>query len=228
MRHYVLAAGCLSTIVLGAGLARGEIALSQVILDMSANGAGRRDIEVANTSNSVIYVTVEPAAILNPGQANERRREDPDPQRLGLLATPNKLMIQPGEKKLVRFIALQPPGETDRIFRARVREVVGKVKAQTSALKVVIGYDVLVIQRPANAREALVADRHGDSLVFKNGGNTNVLLYDGRLCQHPDKNCRALTTKRIYAGGEWRVRLNGPGEVSYLVDNGNRTIRKSF
>lgn len=208
--------------------ARADMALSQVIVDLAGSGAGRHDLEVANLGKNVMYVAVEPAQILDPGQPSQKRFEEPDPQKLGLLVTPTKLLIQPGEKKLVRLVAIQPPGEADRVFRVRIREVVGKVSAQTSALKIVVGYDVLVIQRPKIAQDGLVASREGEFLVFRNGGNTNVLLYDGKQCAQPEKNCRALDSKRVYAGSEWRLRLRSSGEINYLVDNGQRTLRKSF
>ncbi len=229
MRAKVMIGALLAAGMLAAAVpARAELAVSEVIINLPSNAPPRRDVEVINTGKDVMYVAVEPAHIADPGGPAERRIEDPDPQRLGFLATPNKLVLQPGERKLVRFVALQPAAETDRIYRVRIRQVVGKIQAKTSALKIAIGYDVLVIQRPKDASESLAVAREGDVLVFKNSGNTNVLLYDGKQCAQGEKNCRTLDVKRIYAGREWRMRLRGAGEVSFFVDNGQRTIRKTF
>jgi P pilus assembly chaperone PapD len=207
--------------------ATAQIALSQVVVDFVKPQDRRADIEVENRGRDRAYVVVEPARIVAPGTAGERREQEPDPEKLGLLATPARLVLEPGEKKIVRIAAVAEAGATDRIYRVTVKPVVGRVEAKQNAVKVLVGYDVLVIQRPAEMREGLVAERRGQALHFRNGGNSNVLLYNGKLCDAA-KRCVDLAAKRLYSGMEWTVRLPRPGQASYMIETGRGTAERKF
>ncbi len=63
--------------------------------------------------------------------------------------------------------------------------------------------------------------------MFKNGGNSNVLLYNGKVCDAA-KRCADLAAKRLYAGAEWSVRLPRPGQASYMVETGRGTAERKF
>ena len=70
-----------------AGAAAG-LSVSPLILDFGPGQPSRGDVDVLNTGSERLYVVVEPARIDRPGLAGEHRTLDPDPEALGMLATP--------------------------------------------------------------------------------------------------------------------------------------------
>jgi len=202
--------------------------LSKVIIDFAPDKPSRDDIEITNAGDEVLYVNVEPFEVLDPGQPGERRVTDPDPRILGLLVSPNRLALGPGERKIVRFSLLHRPEITDRIYRVTIQPVVGELTAQRTALKVVVGYDVLVIARPLNGRPVLSIARQGADLTITNLGNTNALLFDGRQCDEEETDCVDLPTKRIYAGSSWEIQLPRDAPARYLVESGTGTTAETY
>ncbi len=208
---------------------RASMTLSKVIVDFAPSQPSRDDIEITNRGDEVLYVSVEPFEVLDPGQPGERRVTNPDPRVLGLLVSPNRLALGPGERKIVRFSLLERPVDADRIYRVAIQPVVGELTAQRSALKVVVGYDVLVIARPLDGRPVLSVSREGVDLEIRNLGNTNALLFDGRQCDEDNEtDCVDLPTKRIYPGSSWQVQLPGEGPARYLVSSGSGTTTERY
>jgi P pilus assembly chaperone PapD len=222
----ILLLGCF--VGLDVSPAHAGMILNKVIVNFSPTAPSRDDIEITNVGEEIMYVSVEPAEVIDPGQDGEHRVADPDPRALGLLVSPKRLALGPGERKIVRFSLLQRPVDRDRIYRVAIKPVVGEVTATQSALKVMVGYDVLVIARPAGARPILSVSRDGEVLHIRNLGNTNAMLFDGRQCEAPQRNCVDLPSKRIYAGGAWQIELPGDGPVRYLVESGNGTTVETY
>ena len=204
-----------------------DMSLSQVIVDLGPDQPPRDDIEVGNTGRERLYVVVEPAEIVSPGQPDEHREQRRDPEQLGLLATPNRLILEPGQRKLVRIVALAPRGERDRIYRVVIKPVVGELAAQQSALKILVGYDVLVIVRPKKPIDGVTGARSGRTLTIRNAGNTNAEIFEGRQCDETGKNCAELQAKRLYAGASWEQILPRDAPASYTVRiQGQATVRR--
>src|SRR5689334_15445739 len=86
--------------------ASAEIVLSQLVLDLAAGKPARGDVEVWNNDKERAYVIVEPYEVMNPGAPTMERRTDPDPEKLGLLITPARMILEPGQRKLLRVMAL--------------------------------------------------------------------------------------------------------------------------
>jgi Mat/Ecp fimbriae periplasmic chaperone len=213
---------------LGVTPARAGMILDKVIVDFSPNEPSRDDIEITNAGDEILYVSVEPSEIVDPGEAGERRVTDPDPRALGLLVSPNRLALGPGERKILRFSLLDRPVRRDRIYRVAIQPAVGELTATRSALKVLVGYDVLVIARPPDAHPVITASRDNDALLVRNLGNTNALLFDGRQCDEAETDCVELPSMRIYAGNAWRFDLPRDGPVRYLVESSNGTTIETF
>ena len=218
-----LAATCGST------AAKAGIVLSQVVLDILPTSDIAQNVEVANDGAEPAYVVVEPAEIVAAGQAEEARRPIVDPAIGGLLVTPQRLILQPGERKTIRFAAIAGRGASDRIYRVTVKPVAGAIAAPSTALKLLVGYDVLVIVRPSALVEKIVGEREGSALVLRNDGNTNVELFEGRQCDAAaPTNCRDLPSQRLYAGQRWRQLLTGTGPVTYRVAVGKTSTVQRF
>jgi P pilus assembly chaperone PapD len=208
--------------------ARAELVLSQLIIDLSSASKERDDIEVWNNSDERAYVVAEPSEVLFPGTAAESRRAEPDPEKRGLLVSPARMILEPGQRKIVRVAAIGPQQDRERVYRITIKPVVGGVSSAETGLKLLIGYDVLVLLKPATARQDLSANRSGNSLTFKNNGNASLELIDGKQCDSNGRNCVDLPGKRLYAGAEWTQQLKSNLPVEYSVVSNGQSARRKF
>jgi P pilus assembly chaperone PapD len=214
-------------LVLGSTLAaRADIALDRAILDLE--GTPRADVEVQNVGDETRYVVVEPEAVADPGTDGERRWRAADPEELGLLVTPTRLVLEPGARRVVRFVRLGGAPEHDRIWRVAIRPVVGATASETNALDVLVGYGVLVMARPDDAASEIVAERRGRRLVLENRGNSNALLFGGAQCNATGAACRELPVKRLYPGNRWELRLPYDTPVSWQVRGPEGVAERRF
>ena len=205
---------------LGAQPAAANLVLSQVVVDLTPAGPPRADVEAWNTGAERMYVVAEPASIVDPGTPAERRVASADPAESGLLVTPQKMILEPGERKLIRIAAVAPRAARDRVYRVTVKPVAGEVSAAASALKVLVGYDMLVIVRPATMTGEVSARRDGGTLVLTNAGTTSVEMYDGQQCGAGGGDCRTLPSRRLYAGASWSQPVDPARPVAYKVKTG--------
>jgi len=205
-----------------------EMVLSQVIVDLVPGKPPRDDIEVWNDSKDRMYVAADPFEIRNPGTATEARLPANDPEQSGLLVAPQKLVLEPGERRLVRVAIVGPRPASDRIYRVSIRPVVGVVSAEKSALKVLVGYDALVLVRPDRFTGDVVEERRGTTLTLKNEGNSSQELYEGRQCDAAGKDCRELPAKRLYAGATWQQILPFDTPVTYKAALGGTVHARTF
>lgn len=210
--------------------ARADFVLSEMIVDFKENDPRARDIEIISKDKEMQYIATETYVVENAGLPNEKRALQNDPTKSGIMLTPNKLALGADSRKLMRLLLLSQPAEKDIIYRIAVKPVIqglGEVK-QKVALKVLVGYEMLVIVRPKNAKSDLVAERKGNSLILINNGNSNAYLQSGEQCDATGGNCKSLGTARIYAGQKWSTTLpHMDGVVKYkLVDaTGNSMVQ---
>ena len=172
-----------------------------------------------------MYIKVAPSIVRNPGTDAENREIITNPKEAGLLVSPNKLVIPPGGRKLVRFVNLRPQATEEHVYRVAITPVVNEVKANATGVKILIGYEVLVLTQPVNAQPGLVAERAGNMLKFRNEGNTNVLLREGYQCpfETEDKEqCEPLSGKRIYPGNQWSINLPLDRPAEYYLAVGRK------
>ncbi len=231
LKRFSMACSFAVTIILAlaATPAAAGIALSRAVVDIQSSDAAAQDIDIWNDGSEVAYVTVEPAEIVSPGLPGETRTAITDPGVGGLLVTPQRLILQPGEHKLIRIGAIIPRGNTDRIYRVAIKPVAGPVSAPVTALKLLVGYDVLVIYRPARPTVKVVSERNGNILTLRNDGNSNVEIYEGRQCDPARPTvCVTLPAKRLYAGQVWQQTLTMAGPVDYRIAQGSHTSQQRF
>lgn len=218
-----------STLVLGAALgfasiARAEMVLSQVIVDLLPGKPPRDDIEVFNDGPERLYVSADPFEIRNSGLSNEQRVPAADPEHSGLLVSPQKLVLAPGERRTIRVAAVGELPLSDRVYRLAIKPVAGPVTADRTSLKVFVGYDALVLVRPARFTGDVVGERQGRTLTLRNAGNTSQELFEGKQCDASGKDCRSLPAKRLYPGATWQQVLPFATPVAYKAAIGS-TIR---
>lgn len=215
LRSRLAVAGALGLVLVGQP-ASAELLLSQLVVDLNA-AKRTTDIEIRNDSKERQFVAVEPSEIVDAGKAAERRARVTDPQAAGLLVAPGRMVLEPGQRRLIRVARVGAPAQAERVYRIAVKPVVGDVEGQASGLKLLVGYDMLVLARPAVVdNPPLRTERRGDSLVVTNPGNASVELSNGEHCVSA-QSCKALAGKRIYAGASWSVMVPAGGEVRYKV-----------
>jgi len=209
--------------------AHADMVLSQVIVDLLPGKAPREDIEVFNDGDERMYVLAEPFEIEHPGQPTEQRVAVPQTADAGLLVSPQRLVLEPGERRMIRVAALGPRPPSDRVYRVAIRPVAGAVEAGQSALKVFVGYDTLVLVRPDRITGDVEGLRNGRTLVLRNTGNTAQEMFDGQQCDAAGANCQPLPSKRLYPGANWEVPLpydNSP--VTYQASVGPTVRDRRF
>lgn len=205
----------------------GDMRLDKVIVDFNDGKTRRSDIEVTNGGKAPIYVSVKPAEIVQPGLEGQKRRQHRDPKEMGMLVSPSRLVLEPGQSKTIRLSLLDRPQDRDRIYRVKIAPAVGRTVAMKTGLRVVVGYDVLVIVRPENAKAEIVGERNGRKLTLRNTGNTNALLVSGKQCDKAGK-CIDLPTTRLYAGVTWTVDLPRDAPAEYRLQSGGTVHSRTF
>lgn len=200
--------------------AAAELAVSQLIVEFKADAPRATDIEVTNNGEERSYVVVEPRELLHPGMPNEERVSTPDPTKLGLLASPARFILEPGQHRTLRIAAVGTPAGEERVYRVTVKPVTGDVAGSVSGLKLLVGYDLLVLVRPPVVRDSVRSERIGLKLTVTNNGNASVELADGKQCDEAGRNCQALPAKRLYAGASWAQQLP-------LSTNGEYRVRSA-
>ncbi len=224
--------GAAAALALAAGAgtaARAELVLSQTIVDLMPGKPPREDVEVHNAGSERMYVLAEPFEILAPGSPDERRepagRAEGSPS---LLVSPQRVVLEPGERRVIRigFVGERP--SSDRVFRVAIRPVAGALSAEASALKVFVGYDALVLVRPTALSGDISAAREGRALVLRNSGNTAQELFAGEQCAAGGQQCQALPSRRLYPGASWRVELPYDTEVRFKTAIGPKVVERRF
>ena len=227
-RKLLTAALALGLALGAATAANADMVLSQVIVDLLPGKAPREDIEVFNDGPERIYVLAEPFEIQNPGQPTEQRVPVPQAESASLLVSPLRLVLEPGERRMIRVAAIGPRPASDRIYRVTIRPVAGAVESAQSALKVFVGYDTLVLVRPERVTGDVEGLRNGRTLVLRNAGNTAQEMFDGEQCDAAGANCQALPAKRIYPGASWEVPLPYDTPVTYHASVGPTVRERRF
>lgn len=208
--------------------AHADLVLSELIVELQPGKVLRDDVEVWNNSRERSYVSVEPREIIDPSLPSQSDHKDPDPEKLGLLVEPARMILEPGQRRLVRIAALTANTEREHVYRVTVRPVLGPVRSDESGLKVVVGYDVLVLVRPAQPLARVTATRAGRKLTFNNSGNVSVEVIDGRQCAAAHSQCADLPGKRLYPGASWTVDLPSDLPAEYTLKSPGRRDHATY
>lgn len=202
-----IAAAIAASAMAMASPASAELLVSQLVVEFRPGAPRTSDVEVANNSPERAYVLVEPREVLNPGTPFEKHVTLPDPGKLGLLVSPARFILEPQQRRTVRIAAIGSPTDEERVYRVTIKPVTGEVTGTDSGLKLLVGYDLLVIARPPAIKRDVRAQRNGLELTLTNLGNASVELAEGKQCDGKGEKCEALPGKRLYAGASWKQTL---------------------
>lgn len=202
--------------------ASAELVINQMVVEL-AQSSRTADVLIFNHGKERSYIAIEPIEVLNPGTSDEKRVSNPDPRVLGLLLSSTRLILEPGQKRLVRVAATSIPEDRERIYRVTIKPVTGDVASETSGLKLLVGYEMLVMVKPVRgAPVAVEAQRSGNELTLVNRSNSSVELVDGKHCPDQTANCSALPSKRLYAGARWSQAVSAGGRIEYRALAGGK------
>ena len=203
-----------------------EISLNQVVVDFNEKGVRHKDVIVSNRGGNREFVEVTIERVIDPGLPTERREAVKNGLDAGIIISPRKLVIPPGEKKAVRFIDRHSNRNAEHVYRAVVKPVAPPASSEGIKVKVVIAYGVLVIVRPDNPDVNVAGTRNGNTLVLKNEGNTSVMILEGEQCKAAD--CKQVTGERLYAGGTQTIELPFPQPIQMTYKAGKDHHAKEF
>ena len=203
------------------------LSLDRMIVYFKPDQLPRQDIVVTNPDKENLYLQTEVFKVNNPGTEQEERIRITDPDKIKLLTTPQKAVIPPNSRKTVRMVSLETPSDIEQVYRVTFRPVVGDLKAQQTAIKLLVAYQALVFIRPKNPEYKVSAKIEKGTMTFTNSGNMNVVLRNGRYCtSNKEDSCSPLSQgTRIYAGGSWTLDLpekatKGKGYIQYGMFDG--------
>lgn len=222
MKRYLLALAYF----LFAQNAQAEFMVDTQIVEFKSADVLQQDVELTSRDEATQYINAEVSVIEKPGSKDEKRVPVDDPETGGLLVTPNKMILAPNGKQLMRFVLLQKPADKERIYRVTLKPISSGVETDSKlGLKILVGYEVLVIVRPSEVKPNYTYKRNGKTLTVTNNGNSNVLMQNGRQCEpgKKDEECKFPPVTRIYPGTTVDIILPLDDKVSYSAWDGVKT-----
>lgn len=142
---------CFLLLIFFNGKSMANIVLDKMVLDFLPKDPPQKNIIVFNSGDEVSYVSTEIFEIKNPGLSNEKRVAVVKKEKNRLIIAPSKIALEEQSKKGMQFISNEEDSlKTDRVYRVSVVPNVGEIRKDTNGIgiKILVGYDVLVIIRP--------------------------------------------------------------------------------
>ncbi len=190
------------------------MSLDKIIVYLHDLPNSREDIVVSNPDQETLYLQTEIYRVENAGLPNEERIRVVNPDEFKLLISPSRAVIPAGAEKRFRLMSLDRDLEKEQVYRVTFKPVVGELKSEKNALKILVAYQVLIFVQPQDGDYQLSLERQGAQLSLANRGNINVEVVEMEYCRAQE--CRPMTTRgRIYAEArlliedEWADDLSG-------------------
>lgn len=197
------------------------IRVNTLRVNFTAAGERYHDIFVKNIGNKTEYVDVQPFKRIEPS-INPNKKIEPkgDPRQFGLVVTPRKMAISPGQSKRVRLLNLTKPSKTEQVYGIHIKPVKSPLERDNqdvgnsaAGVRVIAAFIVGVYIMPPKPVATVTLKREGKMLYIHNTGNINALLDQGKQCK--DKQCESLEAIRIYANSKKRLPLKKSLPVTY-------------
>ena len=177
------------------------MSLDKIIVYLSDAPNARDDIVVTNPDDETLYLQTEIYRVDNPGLPDEKRVRVVDPKEFKLLVSPSRAVLASGEQKRFRLMSLERNLEREKVYRVTFKPVVGDIKSDRTALKILVAYQALVFVQPQDGRYQIELDKTDSGWQLKNSGNINAEVTDVQHCLS-EVGCKPLAVSgRLYAGG---------------------------
>lgn len=227
----------LTGLLLLSSSAYAELVVNRSIVTYKDSASMKEDVVIFNSnSDQNLYVQVDAYEVLNPGTAEQTLVKINLEEQPEFVASPNKLVVSPGDRSIVRLLNLKNENLKERVYRVNLVpmtppvELVGTGEEMVqSKLEVVVAYQVLAIVLPDNPQPELVYDRANSVAYFQNQGNANYLLTEGQQCNPVDPDdCVELESRRVYPGNDWAIDLPFKGPFTYKVKTHDGLVSRQF
>ena len=220
-----------------------QISVTDVITSFKSGDRPVKNVTVGNSSEELLYVTAEPVEVINPGGGKEERVK-----AKSLLVSPSRFSVQGKGKRTVRILLRERPKDMEKVYRISYipqaeshEEVEAKKTDQNSrgiSIKVLTGVGMLIFAEPSDLKQSLQYERSGETVTFKNTGNTNVRIRTPYACKVEDISkvnqsddesqfCEALPPipMRLYPGMEATAKLPFDKALVFTQDFNEKTER---
>lgn len=176
------------------------MSLDKIIVYLDDAPNARDDIVVTNPDQETLYLQTEIYRVDNPGTPEEERVRVVHPRDFKLLVSPSKAVLASGDQKRFRLMSLERELEQEKVYRVTFKPVVGDIKTDRTALKILVAYQALVFVQPQDGRYQLELSNDDGAWVLQNTGNINVEVADLQHCLS-ESDCREIEgVGRLYAG----------------------------
>lgn len=211
-----------------------EMMVNRIVVEFQPDGSNREDVEITNRGDEPMFIDVRLLNVSKPG-VSEVHKQVLNAQEVGFIVTPNKMVIPGKGKKVLRLVNLNPDKSKDKVFRVDLIPVAKNFKPDVSGVRILVGYQLLVLVPPEKIIENLDVKREGGQLVFDNQSNTYALVSMIRQCERvkedletPPVCTEEYPGKRVYAGGKWLVDLQKKGAAEVVVKVGGQNKKLVF
>lgn len=224
MRYALLLAAFLLT-----GHAHASLGIDRSILIFESGKAPRQDVIASNSGSTNLFLEVEVLEVTNPGTDQEQRTVVRDPESIGFVAAPRRLMVPPGGRRPVRLMNLNGHGDAERVYRVNIKPVVPPAESSGMGVRLIVAYQVLVFVAPKESVVSLQSQRDGNKLTLTNNGNVNILLSNGEQCPMVNSaDCDQVHGKRLYPGNQVVIELPRSAPVEFDVEADGKRLRQRF
>ena len=205
--------------------------IDRAVITFASGGSEREDVMVSNPGDETLYIDVQVLDVTNSGTDAEKREVVKDPESIGLVATPRRLVVPPGGQRVVRLVNLEGYGKKERVYRVNLKPMSGPVESEQMGVKVMVGYGLLVFVEPQKVNVDLEASRDGRELKLRNKGNVNVQILQGEQCPPrpaQGQECQELKGQRLYPGNEETLELPYDAPVTFSVSASDESWKRRF
>jgi len=106
-KRLILSAACIAVFAMSViPTANATMSVSPAIMTFMDGQNSRKDFSVTNLARRTQYLEITPYRINRPGNFPEELSISPNPEEVGLLVAPRRIILKPGETKLIRTILL--------------------------------------------------------------------------------------------------------------------------
>lgn len=180
--------------------AEAAMTLDKIIVYLTDAPNSRDDILISNPDEAPLYLVTEIYRVDNPGLENEARVRVTDPKEFRILVNPAKAVLAPGTRKRFRIMSLDTKLDQERVYRVTFKPVVGEIKSDKPAVKILVAYQALVFVQPENGSYDFRLERGDNTLKLTNTGNVNAQANGMEVCVS-EVSCKPLEfSERVYPG----------------------------
>ncbi len=204
--------------------------VDKAIVHFPADQSPRQDVIIGHPGEEPLFVDVGILTVSDPGTEQEQRVPVKDPEAAPLIATPRRLMVPPAGSRRVRLVNLDGYGDTEQVYRVDLKPVAPPAQMESTGVRVLVGYQLLVFVAPAQTRVVLDGQRNGQSLTLTNNGNVNVLLHEGEQCPPSPSTqpCEPVEGRRLYPGNSVTLPLPMDAPVRFNLTTAGETRQQRY